>query len=99
MNQWLERSLDDSAIKRIIYPEVFMLVEYILLTTTKILTDICVDNDKIKMLVDQHMPFILSEEISEINCFNFGISIIPLLSIARHRIDAPCLFVCCSMAT
>lgn len=63
MNQWLERSLDDSAIKRIIYPEVFMLVEYILLTTTKILTDICVDNDKIKMLVDQHMPFILSEEI------------------------------------
>jgi len=63
MNQWLERSLDDSAIKRIIYPEVFMLVEYILLTTTKILTDICVDNDKIKILVHQHMPFILSEEI------------------------------------
>ena len=63
MNQWLERSLDDSAIKRIVYPEVFMLVEYILLTTTKILTDICVDKDKIKLLVDKHMPFILSEEI------------------------------------
>ena len=35
INQWLERTLDDSAIKRIIYPESFLLLEHILNETIK----------------------------------------------------------------
>jgi adenylosuccinate lyase len=63
MNQWLERSLDDSAIKRIIYPECFLLVEYIVTETTNIIDHLVIHFDKIKRDVNAHMPFILSEEL------------------------------------
>ena len=63
INQWLERTLDDSAIKRIIYPDAFMLVEYILTETNNIIKDIVVNIEKIEYNVLEHMPFIISEEI------------------------------------
>lgn len=63
MNQWLERSLDDSAIKRIIYPECFLLVEYIVTETNHIIDNLVIHFDKISRDVNAHMPFILSEEL------------------------------------
>jgi adenylosuccinate lyase len=63
MNQWLERSLDDSAIKRIIYPECFLLVEYIVTETDKIMEHLVIHLEKINRDVIAHMPFILSEEL------------------------------------
>lgn len=63
MNQWLERTLDDSAIKRILYPECFLLVEYVITETTNIIDNLVIGFEKIHREVVKHMPFILSEEI------------------------------------
>ena len=63
INQWLERTLDDSAIKRIIYPECFMLLEYILDQSIIIINDLCFNFKYINSLVQTHMINIISEEI------------------------------------
>ncbi len=63
INQWLERSLDDSALKRIMYPEVFLLTEHILTQSISILTNIVVERDNIEKSVQEHMKQIVSEEI------------------------------------
>jgi len=63
INQWLERTLDDSAIKRIIYPECFLLVEHIIKETTNIISTLFINISKISSDIMNHMPFIVSEEI------------------------------------
>jgi adenylosuccinate lyase len=63
INQWLERSLDDSAIKRIVFPDCFMLVEYILLETIKCITNIQINMTQVHKNVEEHLPCILSEKI------------------------------------
>ena len=63
INQWLERSLDDSALKRIVFPDCFMLVEYILLETIKCITNIQINMEQIHKHVEEHLPCILSEKI------------------------------------
>ena len=63
MNQWLERTLDDSAIKRILYPECFLLTEYIITETINIIDNLVICFEKINREVVKHMPFIISEEI------------------------------------
>lgn len=63
INQWLERTLDDSAIKRIIYPESFLLLEHILTETYKTLNKLYINTDYIKTNIDNYMPYILSENI------------------------------------
>lgn len=63
INQWLERTLDDSAIKRIIYPECFLLVEYIIKETINIISSLFINISKISLDIMKHMPFIVSEEI------------------------------------
>ena len=63
INQWLERTLDDSAIKRIIYPECFLLVEYIITESINIISNLFINHSKISHDIMQHMPFIVSEEI------------------------------------
>jgi adenylosuccinate lyase len=62
-NQWLERTLDDSAIKRILYPNCFLLMEYILNETIKCISTIVVNEPIIKNNVLTNMPYILSEQI------------------------------------
>lgn len=42
MTQWLERSLDDSSVKRIIMPEIFMLIDAILETTISIINNVVI---------------------------------------------------------
>ena len=63
LNQWLERTLDDSAIKRIIYPNCFLLLEHILNETIKCISSLVINNSQIKNNVLSHMPYILSEQI------------------------------------
>jgi len=63
MNQWLEGSLDDSDIKRIIYPECFLLVEHIITESINVISKLFINISKISLDIMNHMPFILSEEI------------------------------------
>jgi len=62
-NQWLERSLDDSAIKRIMYPECFLLLEHILTDTNKCIAGLVINEEYIKKQVSQSMHNIITEEI------------------------------------
>lgn len=63
INQWLERSLDDSAVKRILYPECFMLVEYILTTCIHTIQTLVVNEDVARKQVLEKMHNVVSEEI------------------------------------
>ncbi len=63
INQWLERSLDDSAIKRIIYPETLMLIEYLLNKSIIVIDNLCIKTDEIEKNIEEHMCELMSEEI------------------------------------
>lgn len=63
INQWLERSLDDSAIKRIIFPECFLLLEHILDESLKVISNLQFNLKLINELIDKHMVNVISEEI------------------------------------
>jgi adenylosuccinate lyase len=63
INQWLERSLDDSAVKRIIYPECFMLLENIITETTKCIDTLVINEEYIKKQVELSMHNIITEEL------------------------------------
>ena len=63
INQWLERSLDDSAIKRIIFPECFLLIEHILDESLKVISNLQFNLKFINEQVDNHMVNVVSEEI------------------------------------
>ena len=63
INQWLERSLDDSAIKRIIYPECFLLLENILTDTNKCIQELVINEAYIEKQVAQSMHNIITEEL------------------------------------
>ena len=63
INQWLERTLDDSSIKRIIYPECFLLLEYILDTSISVINGLFFNIEYINLQVKNHMINVISEEI------------------------------------
>jgi len=63
INQWLERTLDDSAVKRIIYPECFMLLEHILVESEKCISGIVINEEYIKKQVTLSMHNIITEEL------------------------------------
>ena len=63
INQWLERSLDDSAIKRIVFPECLLLVEYILDQSIYVIENLYFKLGFINEQVRSHMINIISEEI------------------------------------
>ena len=61
--QWLERTLDDSANKRICVPESFLAVDAILILYANISKDIVVYENVIKTNMMQELPFMATEEI------------------------------------
>ena len=61
--QWLERTLDDSANKRICVPEAFLAVDAILILYGNITKDIVVYENVIKTNMMQELPFMGTEEI------------------------------------
>ena len=63
INQWLERSLDDSAIKRIVLPECFLLMEHILDSSLEVIKKLKFNTEHIEKQVNEHMINIITEEI------------------------------------
>lgn len=61
--QWLERTLDDSANKRICVPESFLAVDAILILYANISSNIVVYENVIKRNMMQELPFMGTEEI------------------------------------
>lgn len=62
-HSYLERTLDDSANRRIIIPEGFLAVDEILKTAEKILTSIVINKERIAFNLNQYAPFAASESI------------------------------------
>ncbi len=63
MTQWLERTLDDSANKRICVPEAFLAVDSILILYANITSGIVVYENVIRTNLMQELPFMGTEEI------------------------------------
>ncbi|AWG42799.1 adenylosuccinate lyase [Candidatus Borreliella tachyglossi] len=61
--QWLERTLDDSACKRLNTPQAFLAADAILILLNKIFNNIRVNEKIIETHVKIEMPFILTEDI------------------------------------
>jgi adenylosuccinate lyase len=60
-NQWLERSLDDSANRRLTLPEGFLATDAILVLITNIAAGLEVREDVIRRHVSEQMPFMATE--------------------------------------
>ncbi|MHC4812641.1 MAG: adenylosuccinate lyase [Planctomycetota bacterium] len=62
-NQWLERSLDDSAIRRIAIPESFLAVDAILMLMENVARGLVVYPLVIARHLEEQLPFLATEEI------------------------------------
>ena len=62
-SQWLERTLDDSANKRICVPETFLAIDAVLILYANITSNIVVYENVIKRNLMQELPFMGTEEI------------------------------------
>ncbi|MEE9392270.1 MAG: adenylosuccinate lyase [Planctomycetota bacterium] len=62
-SQWLERSLDDSANRRLVIPQAFMAADAVLILFGNIASGFVVREKVIAANLQEHLPFIASEEI------------------------------------
>jgi adenylosuccinate lyase len=62
-NQWLERTLDDSAIRRMNIPQMFLLSNAILKLFTNITSGLVVYENQIKKHLKEELPFMATEAI------------------------------------
>jgi len=62
-HSYLERTLDDSANRRIIIPEAFLALDQILLSAEKILNGLVIHTKKVQHNLDQYAPFAATESI------------------------------------
>ena len=62
-HSYLERTLDDSANKRVIIPEAFLATEEMLLKAEKIVSGLVINKEKITYNLHQYAPFAASEKI------------------------------------
>jgi len=62
-NQWFERSLDDSAIRRMDIPQCFLLTDAILKLLINITSDMVVYPNQIKKQMQAEIPFMATEKI------------------------------------
>ncbi len=63
IHQWCERTLDDSAIRRILFPETFFLIEYLSDKMINVISKINIQYNVIEENVKKQMPYIISEKI------------------------------------
>lgn len=63
MNQWLERTLDDSANRRLILPESFLATDGMLATVLNVTSGLVVHEAVIAAHVQRELPFMATEEI------------------------------------
>ncbi|MFK7739987.1 MAG: adenylosuccinate lyase [Planctomycetota bacterium] len=61
--QWLERTLDDSAIRRIALPESFLAIDGILMLVENVTKGLVVYPKVIERKLDEQLPFLATEEI------------------------------------
>ncbi|KAL9023840.1 MAG: hypothetical protein Q9180_008088, partial [Flavoplaca navasiana] len=61
--QWLERTLDDSAIRRIDIPEMFLLTDALLILLDDVTNGIVVFPAMIRSQLQQELPFMATENI------------------------------------
>ncbi|MBU1198990.1 MAG: adenylosuccinate lyase [Nanoarchaeota archaeon] len=61
--QWLERSLDDSACRRIDIPQNFMLADYILRNLAEIVDGLVIFEKQSEKIMQQELPFLATEDI------------------------------------
>lgn len=62
-DQWMERTLDDSAIRRIDIPEMFLLADAILLSLDNVTAGLVVYPKRIDARVQEELPFMITESI------------------------------------
>ena len=62
-SQWLERSLDDNAIRRINVPEMFLLADAILILLDNVTSGLLVFPAMVKRRLDHDLPFMAIETI------------------------------------
>ena len=62
-DQWMERTLDDSAIRRIDIPEMFLLADAILLGLDNITGGLVVYPKRIESRVQEELPFMITESV------------------------------------
>jgi adenylosuccinate lyase len=60
-SQWLERTLDDSANRRLVLPEGFLATDAILVLATNIAAGLEVREEAVRRHVDEQMPFMATE--------------------------------------
>lgn len=61
--QWLERTLDDSANKRLTLPQAFLATDAIIDLLTKLFSNIVVHQEVINANLERELPFLLTENI------------------------------------
>ncbi|KAI4677156.1 uncharacterized protein J4E88_006963 [Alternaria novae-zelandiae] len=62
-DQWMERSLDDSAIRRMDIPEMFLLADAILLSLDNVTSGLVVYPKRVDARVQEELPFMITESI------------------------------------
>ena len=62
-NQWLERTLDDSANRRIAMPEAFLCIDTILLLIKEVINNLYINEAIIEQEVNRWLPFIATEKL------------------------------------
>lgn len=62
-NQWLERSLDDSAIRRVVIPETFLMLDEILITMTDVIEHGQVREGVMLTNLSEEIPKLISEGV------------------------------------
>lgn len=63
MNQWLERSLDDSAARRVALPDLFLAVDGALRTAIDLVRGLSVDREVVSRRLRAEAPFLAVEEL------------------------------------
>jgi adenylosuccinate lyase len=63
MNQWLERTLDDSANRRLVLPEAFLATDGLLHTLLDVTSGLVVNREPIAAHVARELPFMATEEL------------------------------------
>jgi adenylosuccinate lyase len=61
--QWLERTLDDSAMRRVTIPDQFMAIDGALRVAISLVSKMTVDQDVVKKLYDEHVIYFTTEYI------------------------------------
>ena len=62
-SQWLERTLDDSANRRLVLPEAFLTADAVLLLWRSVAAGLTVHPAMVKRNLDEELPFIATEEV------------------------------------